>query len=246
MLKKIISFEIGNRIKSPIFYFYILLMVLQVVILTKGIYDYYINDAVLINSSTVLYKDFTGGGMILIILIAIITGMVLYKDIEHKTAETIYTFPVNEKMFFCREIFGRFSHQSYYHLWFCFGMFLLPYAGIGKPEDFGPPPLLQMAHGYFVLLVPNIFLLTAACFIPMVFTRKLYSSYLGILTITILFVIFEGVSHTSTNIELIEILDPISYVYVAEALDVIPTHAKNTAFYHLQPPTLSTKGYGSH
>ncbi|WP_146052668.1 ABC transporter permease [Aquimarina sp. I32.4] len=242
MLKKIISFEIGNRIKSPIFYFYILLMVLQVVILTKGIYDYYINDAVLINSSTVLYKDFTGGGMILIILIAIITGMVLYKDIEYKTAETIYTFPVNEKMFFVGKFLAAFLINLIITSGFVFGMFLLPYAGIGKPEDFGPPPLLQMAHGYFVLLVPNIFLLTAACFIPMVFTRKLYSSYLGILTITILFVIFEGVSHTSTNIELIEILDPISYVYVAEALDVIPTHAKNTAFLPLTTTYFINKG----
>ena len=242
MLRKIINFEVVGRFKSPIFYFYILLMVFQVIILTKGIYDYYINDAVLINSSAVLYKNFTGGGMLLIILIAVITGMVLYKDIEYKTAETIYTFPIDEKTFFIGKFLAAFIVNLIVTSAFVFGMFLLPYSGIGRPEDFGSPPLLQMVHGYFVLLLPNIFMLTAACFIPMVLTKNLYSSYLGILFITMLFMIFEGVSHTSTNIGLIEILDPFTYVYVAETLDTIPIHLKNTAFLPLTTTFFINKG----
>jgi len=230
MLKKIISFEVNSRLKTPMFYLCWVLMLFQVIILTKGIYDYYINEAVLINSSTVLYKDFTGGGMLLIIVIAVITGMVLYRDIEYKTAETIYTFPINEKKFFIGKFLAAFIMNIIVTLGFVLGMFLLPYSGIGKPEDFGAPPLLQMLQGYFVLMVPNIFILTASCFIPLVLTRKLSSSYLGILFVTILFIILEGVSHTATNIGLIEILEPFGYVYVAEALDTVPAHLKNTTF----------------
>ena len=230
MLKKIILFEVRSRLKTPIFYLCCALMLFQVIILTKGIYDYYINDAILINSSTVLYKNFTGGGMLLIIMIAVITGMVLYKDIEYKTAETIYTFPINEKKFFVGKFLAAFTMNIIISLGFVLGMFLLPYTGIGKPEDFGAPPLLQMLQGYFVLMVPTIFILTAACFVPLVLTRKLTSSYLGILFVTIIFIILEGVSHTTTHISLIEILDPFAYVYVAEALDAVPAHLKNTTF----------------
>ncbi len=242
MLRKIINFEVLNHLKNPVFYFYIFLMFFQVFILTKGIYDYYINDAILINSSTVLYKNFTGGGMLLIILIAVITGMVLYKDIEYKTAETFYTFPINEKTFFVGKFLAAFLINLIVTSGFVIGMFLLPYSGIGKPEDFGPPPLLQMLHGYFVLLLPNIFMLTAACFVPLVLTKKLYSSYLGILFLTILFIVFEGVSHTSTSIRIIEILDPFTYVYVSETLDTIPTYLKNTAFLPLTSTYFLNKG----
>jgi ABC-2 type transport system permease protein len=230
MLKKIISFEVSTRLKTPLFYLCCALMIIQVIILTKGIYDYYINEAVLINSSTVLYKDFAGGGMILVIVIAVITGMVLYRDIEFKTAETIYSFPINEKNFFLGKFLASFIINILITFSFILGMFLLPYSGIGKPEDFGSPPFLQMLHGYFTLMVPNIFILTASCFIPLVLTRKLSSSYLGVLFVTILFIILEGVSHTSTNIKLIEIIEPFGYVYVAEALDMVPTHLKNTTF----------------
>ncbi len=230
MLKKIISFEVTTRLKTPLFYLCCALMVIQVIILTKGVYDYYINDAILINSSTVLYKDFAGGGMILVIVIAVITGMVLYRDIELKTAETIYTFPINEKTFFLGKFLASFILNIIITLSFILGMFLLPYSGIGQPNDFGSPPLLQILHGYFTLMVPNIFILTASCYIPLVLTRKLYSSYLGVLFITVLFMILEGVSHTSTNIKFIEAIEPFAFVYVAETLDAVPIHLKNTAF----------------
>ena len=230
MLKKIISFEVSTRLKTPLFYLCCALMIIQVIIITKGIYDYYINDSILMNSSSVLYKDFAGGGMILVIVIAVITGMVLYRDIEFNTAETIYTFPINEKNFFLGKFLASFIINIMITMSFILGMFLLPYSGIGKPEDFGALPLLQMLHGYFTLMVPNIFILTASCFIPLVLTRKLSSSYLGVLFVTILFIILEGVSHTSTNIKLIEIIEPFGYVYVSETLDMVPTHLKNTTF----------------
>ncbi len=235
MFKKIILFEINSRIKTPVFYLCVVLMLFQAIILTKGIYDYYITEAILINSSTVLYKNFTGGGMLYIIVIAVITGAVLYRDIEYKTAETIYTFPINEKKFFIGKFLAAFIINIMVTFGFVIGMFLLPYSGIGKPEDFGAPPILQMVQAYFLLLLPNIFILTAACFIPLVLTRKMASSYLGILMVTILFIILEGVSHTATNIGIIEILDPFAYVYVAEALDTVPTHLKNTTFLPFRP-----------
>lgn len=233
MLKKIISFEIVTRIKTPVFYLCLILMMCQALIITKGVYDYYVNEVVLMNSSSILFKNFAGGGMLYIIVIAIITGSVLYRDIEYKTAETLYTFPINDKKFFIGKFLAAFIINILVTSGFVIGMFLLPYSGIAKPEAFGNPPLLQILQGYFLLLLPNIFILTASCFIPLVFTKKITSSYLGITAVTLLFILLEGVSATIKDSTLLQIVEPFTYVYVLEVLKEVPIALKNTTFLPL-------------
>ena len=76
--------------------------------------------------------------MLLIIVVAIITGAAVYKDIEHQTAETIYTLPINEKRFFLGKFLAAYLINVSICLAYPLGLAVMQYTGVGPPEKFGP------------------------------------------------------------------------------------------------------------
>ena len=102
--------------------------------------------------------------MLLIIVIAIITGTVLYKDIQFKSAGIFYTLPINEKKFFLGRFLSAFLVNVIIGAGIFVGMSLVPYSGIGAPDKFGPTPWGQMVHGFFLLTAGNLLMLTMVCF----------------------------------------------------------------------------------
>ncbi|MEM1406129.1 MAG: hypothetical protein AAGG59_05100, partial [Bacteroidota bacterium] len=208
-------------------------MAAQSVWFIQGSYEVYVNDATYMNGSTLFYRSFAGSSIIMTILIALITGSVLWKDIQYKTAGIVYATPVSEKTFFI----GRFLSAYTINLILGFGMFvglmLVPYSGIGTPEKFGPTPLGQMFFGFFVLTATNLFIYTAISISFLVLTRRNASSYLSIFFITLLFFICETLRPESSHLELLQLLDPSSFVYTTITIDSIPLAERNVAFLPL-------------
>ncbi|MEM8568962.1 MAG: hypothetical protein AAGF85_21060, partial [Bacteroidota bacterium] len=104
MTTKILRYELTSRLKQPLFLLYFLLMAAQSIWFIQGSYEVYVNDATYMNGSTLFYRSFAGSSIVMTILIALITGSVLWKDIQYKTAGIIYATPISEKTFFI----GRF------------------------------------------------------------------------------------------------------------------------------------------
>ena len=77
----------------------------------------------MINAAGVFYQNLAGGGILMMIIVAIITGPMLYKDIQYKSANWLYTLPVDDKRFFLGRFFSAFlinvAIASFYMLGLC-------------------------------------------------------------------------------------------------------------------------------
>ena len=235
MIAKILRFELRARFKQPMTLLFFLMLVFQGIWYTQGNYEYYVNDATLMNGAALFYKNFAAGGILLIIVIAVITGTVLYKDIQYKSAEIFYTLPVNEKKFFLGRFFSAFLINVIIATGIFVGMALTPYAGIGSPDKFGPMPWGQMTHGFFLLTVVNLLMLTMVCFATLVFFKRMAAGYLSIFVLVMLFLVAESTSGNASNIAVYALVDPFAYVYTAQELDALPADAKNVSYLQLKP-----------
>lgn len=230
MIAKIIRFELWARFKQPMTLLFFLMLVFQGIWYTQGSYEYYVNDATLMNGAALFYKNFAAGGMLLVIVVALITGTLLHKDIQYQTAGFMYATPIKEKHFFL----GRFLSAYFINLIIGFGilvgMALTPYSGIGSPDKFGPMPWAQMFHGFFTLTAPNLLVLTMVCFSVIVFFKKMAAGYLSIFLLVMLFLISESTKDNSANLTTYLLIDPFAYVYTSIRMDALPADQKNTSF----------------
>ena len=230
MIAKILRFELWARFKQPLTLLFFLMLVFQGIWYTQGNYEYYVNDATLMNGAALFYKNFAGGGILLIIILAIITGTVLHKDIQYQMAGIMYTTPINQKKFFL----GRFLSAYVINLIIAFGMLigmaLTPYSGIGTPDKFGPMPWAQMFHGFFVLTAVNLLMLTMVCFSVIVFFKKMTAGYLSVFLLVMLFLVAESTSDHAGDMTFYELLDPFTFVYTSSMMDALPADQKNTGF----------------
>ena len=230
MVSKIFPFELRTRFASPLTWLILLMMCFQGVWYALAVYDFYVHDQAMINGAGIFYVCLSGGGMILMIIIAMITGMSLYRDIEQRTALFLYTFPIGEKRFFLGRFFGAYAINLLLVAAYVVGMIIMPYLGFGPADKFGPVPWLQLLHGYVLFGVLNIFLLTAVSYFCVVRFRNMAASYIGIFLLVLVFLVAEAVSGNSPYITALMILDPFGFVYTKEIVDGMSVAEKNSAF----------------
>ncbi len=230
MIGKILKFELKLRLGNWTTLLFFLMLVFQGIWYTKGTYDFYRSDAILMNAASIFYKNFAGGGMLMIIIVAIITGTALYKDLQYKTGQWLYTFPINEKQFFLGRFLAAYAINVLIALGYFIGMLLTPYSGIGDTSLFGAAPIGQMIHGFVLLLMPNLLLLTAIIFASVVFFRNMAAGYLFVLITVMLFLVMQSGAEGSGASALLIIAEPFSYVAISDILDHYNTVQKNTAY----------------
>lgn len=230
MIAKIIQFELRARFKQPMTLLFFLMLVFQGIWYTQGSYEYYVNDATLMNGAALFYKNFAGGGILLVIIIALITGTVLYKDIQYQTAGIMYTTPIKEKKFFLGRFLSAYLINVIIGFGILVGMALTPYSGIASPDKFGPMPWAQMFHGFFALTALNLLVMTMACFSVIVFFKKMAAGYLSIFVLVMLFLVSESTKENSANLTAYILIDPFAYVYTSIQMDALPADQKNTGF----------------
>ena len=233
MTGKIIVYEIRQRFWHWTTLLFFLILAFQGLWYTKGNFDYYVNEGLLMNASTLFYKNLAGGGMLMIIIVAIITGTSLYKDIQHKTGQWIYTMPIHEKQFYLGRFFSAFLFNVIIATGYIAGMLLTPYAGLGEAHRFGPAPIGQLFHGFLFLTVPNLFLLTSLFFFALVFTRRMAAGYLSVLLTVIAFLVMQTTAESSGITTVLALADPFGYIGVDELIQGLPTAERNTAYIPL-------------
>ena len=233
MISSILTYELRNRFTHWTTILIVLALIFQGIWYTKGTFDYYVNEDMLMNASAIFYKNLAGGGILMIIIVAIITGGVLYKDIEHKTSQWIYTMPIKEKRFFLGRFLSAYLINVILALGYVIGMLLVPYAGIGEAHRFGPAPIWQLLQGFALLLMPNLFLLTSLIFALIIASKRMAAGYLGVLVTTVLFLVMQTTSEAGGATPLLQLTDPFGYVATETLLDTLTSKEKNTGFLPL-------------
>ncbi|MEM1216576.1 MAG: hypothetical protein AAGJ82_12865, partial [Bacteroidota bacterium] len=231
----IIKSELKQRVFSWVTVVFFLMLVFQANWYTKGAFDYFANENVLMNAASIIYRNYAAMGMLMIIIIAIATGGVLYKDIRYKSAGWTYALPINEKHFFTGRFLAAYLYLILLSTGLILGHFLLPYSGIGDPVRFGPAPVGQIFHGWLLFTVPNLFFYVAIVFFSIVITRKISTSYLAVFLVVITFLIAQSyyVSGSEENILAFMLVDPGGYVAAQYYADLQSIPEKNTAYFEL-------------
>lgn len=200
-----------------------------------GTYDFHVNDETLMNAPAIIYQCLAAGGMLLIIVIAIITRTAVYKDIEHRTAETFYTLPLNEKKYFLGKFIAAYLINVSICLAYPLGLAIMQYTGIGPPEKFGPTPWGQLLHGFLLYSLPNLLFLTSIVIAGVVFFRNMVAGYIGIFLVVLFFLIAETTRENTPYINIIYLLDPFAYTVTIDTVEALSVAEKNTSYFPSSP-----------
>ena len=233
MLGKITGFELRYRYRRPMTWIFMAMMVFQAIWYAKGTYDYYVNDATLLNAAGIVYQSLAGGGMLMLIAIAVITGTALFKDRELGTAETLYSYPVKEGTWIAGKFMAAYLINLSICLVYALGFMIIQFTGLAEPDKFGPVPWGHILYGFLIFSIPNMFVITMITLSMVVFFRNMASGYLAVFLLTMLFILAEGTRENANNITMVYLLDPFGYCFTKDAIDLLPVAMKNSAYFKL-------------
>ncbi|MEM6697235.1 MAG: hypothetical protein AAF599_02475 [Bacteroidota bacterium] len=230
MLKKVLKFEFKSRFTNWMTLLFILMMIFQGLWYSKGYYDFYGGEGMFINSPGVCYQNLAGCGLLMVIIVAIITGPTLYKDIQYKSAGWMYSLPINDKQFFLSRFFAAFLINVAIGSFYLVGIMLVPYSGMVNEEFIGPTPWGQMLHGFFTLTIPNLFLLTSICFAALAIFKKPSAGYLAIFLTVISFLMMQSNSDISGYSSMNLTFDAFGFVPVSKQIAEMSVEERNTSY----------------
>ena len=232
----LIKFELKQRLFTPISLIFFLMLVFQALWYTKGTFDYYVNEDVVMNAPAILYQGYSGMGMLMVIIIAIVTGGVLYKDLQHKTADWIYTYPIKEKQFYLGRFLSAFIYLFLLAIGASVGYLLAPYSGIAEAHRFGSPPILVMLHGILIFQIPNLLLYISVIFTSVAYTKKTSVGYLVAFFLVIMFLLMQVSYESGSGGSVYAYADPFGFVAVENYYDNASSFDKNNGI-------ISVSGY---
>ena len=235
MISKLISFEFKYRYTQWMTLIFILMLAFQGAWYAWGTYDFHVNDETLMNAPAIIYQCLAAGGLLLVIVVAIITGTALYKDIEYRTAENFYTLPINEKKYFLGKFLATYLINVSICLAYPLGLAVMQYTGIGQPEKFGPTPWGQILQGCILYTLPNLLFLTSVAIAGVVFFRNMVGGYIGIFLVVLFFLVAETTRENTSYINIIYLLDPYAYTITVDTVEALTVAEKNVGYFPISP-----------
>ncbi|HUH26650.1 ABC transporter permease, partial [Gelidibacter sp.] len=186
-MKEIFLFELKYRLRRPATYIYIFLMFLIPLLLS--VFESSVT-AQYTNSPNAIVGVLGGMSIISLFFYAAIMGVAVYRDEEHKTAQTYFTFPVSEKNYILGRFFGSFTIVTVMNIGAVIGTMIG--FGIGaflERPDYGTYTsfnLLSYVLPFVYLLTFNAFFIGSLFFCLMTFFKRMSILYLGGIVILIL------------------------------------------------------------
>jgi ABC-2 type transport system permease protein len=233
MSNHIFSDELTYRLKRPLTWIFALMLLIQGATYARSTYNLIVNDGVWVNAAGIFYVNISGVGFLLFIIVAIITGTVIYKDIGYGMAGIIYTKPVNEKQYFLKKFAAAFVINALLSLAYIVGIALTPWFGTSVNQLVGPTLFGQMAQAYLLFMLPNLFLLTGISISLVVLFKNMAASYIGLFMVMIVFLIAESTRESSPYLNIILLLDPFAYGITREVVDAMSVADKNSGYFPL-------------
>ena len=241
MISTIINFELKQRLKSWLTAVFYAILVFQGIWYTFGTYNLHPNVDVLMNSSVILYQNLSALGLLMCIIVIIVTGQALYKDIGYKTGAWVYSVGINEKKFFFARFLSAFLYNVFLSTGYFIGMLIVPYVGLGTKSQFGPALLGQMLHACIFFMIPGLFLITSMIFCVLAFTRRIAVAYVAGIILILLFIVALSTYDNSGASPAVLLVDPFGYNVVTEYFASLDTGARNYSYLPLEGYTLANR-----
>ena len=211
MFKEIFLFEIKYRLKRPATWAYFgILMLFGLIISIGG--NGPASEKVFVNSPVAIATVLSVVSIFGIMLSSAIMGVPVFRDIEHKTENYYFSYPITEKGYLLGRFFGSLTVLFIVSLGLQVGLiigFLIgPYAGYVEAERYTDLNLWYYIQPTLVLYWTNFFFAGCIFFALVTLTKKVMLAYAGGAILFITYLITVTLTQDVENKDLVSLLDP--------------------------------------
>ena len=210
MFKDIFLFELKYRFKRPATWAYFLLLTL-VPMLLIGFGNTPASEKVFHNAPIVIAELLLLLSIFGILIASAVMGVPLYRDLEHKTATYLFSYPITKRGYFMGRFWGSFLTLLFISSGALLGIFLGSMLGPAFGTEavrYGPNLAVNYFQPFFTLLVPNLWLAGCVFFALIIFTRNIRSIYSGGIVIFIAYLLANFLAQDIENKDLVQLIDP--------------------------------------
>ncbi|SEK73855.1 ABC-2 family transporter protein [Aquimarina amphilecti] len=208
-MKEIFLFELQYRFRRPATWIYAGLGLLM-----AGLWAYFqeSSNAQFVNSPNNIAEIIGPISVISIFFYAAIMGVPIFRDQDHKTAQTYFTFPITQKSYVLGRFFGSFTIVSLLNIFIVLGTIIGFTMGLfAERPDYGEYDVFNMSSyllPFLFILEINAFLIGSLFFCLMAFFKKMPIIYLGGIFLFLLYSISGNFLSSLDNQWLTIYLDP--------------------------------------
>ena len=211
MFKEIFLFEIKYRLKRPATWAYFGILLLFGLFIAIG-GNGPASEKVFVNSPVSIASMLSVISIFGIMLSSAIMGVPVYRDIEHKTENYYFSYPISEKGYLLGRFFGSMSILLMVslglHVGLIIGFAIGPYAGYIEPERYTEFNLWHYIQPTLVLYWTNFFFAGCIFFTLVSLTKKVMLAYAGGAILFITYLITITLTQDIENKDLVSLLDP--------------------------------------
>ncbi len=213
MIKKIFQFEIRYRIKRPATWAYFGVLFLFG-FLTAIYGSTPASEKVLVNSPASIAQMLIIISIFGMLLSSAVLGMPVYRDIEHSTAQYLYSYPITEKQYLIGRYLGSLVILLLISLGMQFGLMLGftlgPFMGLEEAERFGPFELWHYIQPTLLFSWPNFIFAGTIFFALVAMTRKVVATYTGSVILFIGYLLSLTFVADLENQDIVSLFDPFA------------------------------------
>lgn len=211
MFSDIFIFELRYRFSRPATYVYFaLLAIVSLLLIASGSTP--ASDKVFHNSPYVIANLQVLISIFGILIASAVMGVPIYRDLEHKTATFLFSYPISDKAYFMGRFWGSFVTLLFISLGSLVGIYLGSLIGGATgwtdASRYGPNSLINYLHPWATLVLPNLWLAGTLFFALIIFTRSIKSIYSGGILLFIIYLLANFLTQDIENKNLVELLDP--------------------------------------
>ncbi|SFZ93851.1 Peptidase family M1 [Flaviramulus basaltis] len=211
MFKEIFLFEIKYRLKRPATWAYFgILLIFGLIICIGG--NGPASEKVFVNSPVAIARMLSIISIFGVMMASAIMGVPVYRDIEHKTENYYFSYPISEKGYILGRFFGSmfilFLISLGLHLGMIIGFAIGPIAGYIEAERFTSFNLWHYIQPTLMLYWTNFFFSGCIFFALVSLTKKVMLAYAGGALLFITYLITLTLTQDIENKNLVSLLDP--------------------------------------
>lgn len=231
MFKEIFLFEIKYRLKRPATWAYfgiLLLFGLFVAIGDNGP----ASEKVFVNAPAAIANTLITISIFAIMIASAIMGVPVYRDIEHKTENYYFSYPISEKGYLAGRFFGSMAILFMISLGLVLGLIIGsavgPYMGFVEPERYTSLTLWHYIQPTLTLYWTNLFFTGCIFFALVSLTKKVMLAYAGGAILFITYLVTLTLTQDIDNKTLTSLLDPFGFNSMGNLIEYWTPEEQNT------------------
>lgn len=231
MFKEIFLFELRYRFKRPATWAYFGILLIFGLFLAIGD-NGPASEKVFVNAPTALADTLNVVSIFAIMIASAIMGVPVYRDIDHKTDNYFFSYPITEKGYLLGRFLGSlttlFLVSLGLHIGLILGALIGPYAGYVEADRYMGLNLWHYFQPTIMLYWTNLFFSGCIFFALVSLTKRVMLAYAGGAILFITYLVTLTLTQDLDNKNLTSLLDPFGFTSVDNIIQYWTPEEQNT------------------